>query len=172
VTTLGNKRYLESRGLHGVTELAWWDTDDFVTATPAQHFSARTPFDRNRTLWAGFVCRIAGRRLFFTGDSGYNRHFAAIGARLGPFDVSLVPIGAYEPRWFMSAAHLNPDEAVRAHLALRSRLSVAMHFGCFQLTDEGIDEPLRELAVARQRHGVGDAFRVLQPGETIGISDG
>jgi L-ascorbate metabolism protein UlaG (beta-lactamase superfamily) len=171
VTTLGNKRYLESRGLHGVTELAWWDTDDFVTATPAQHFSARTPFDRNRTLWAGFVCRIAGRRLFFTGDSGYNRHFAAIGARLGPFDVSLVPIGAYEPRWFMSAAHLNPDDAVRAHLDLRSRISVAMHFGCFQLTDEGIDEPVHALAVARERHGVGDAFRVLQPGETMAIGD-
>jgi L-ascorbate metabolism protein UlaG (beta-lactamase superfamily) len=172
VTTLGNKAYLEARGVRGVTELGWWDTYDFVTATPAQHFSARTPFDRNRTLWAGFACRLGGRRLFFTGDSGYNRHFADIGARVGPIDVSLVPIGAYEPRWFMSAAHLNPDDAVRAHLDLGSRVSIAMHFGCFQLTDEAIDAPVNELAIARAAHGLPPAaFRVLQPGETVVIGN-
>jgi L-ascorbate metabolism protein UlaG (beta-lactamase superfamily) len=170
VTTLGNKAYLEARGLRRLTELGWWDTHDFVTATPAQHFSARTPFDRNCTLWAGFVCTLAGRRLFFAGDSGYASHFTRIGARLGPIEVSLVPIGAYEPRWFMSAAHLNPEEAVRAHLDLRSPLSVAMHFGCFQLTDEAIDEPVHALAAARERHRVPEsAFRVLQPGETLSI---
>jgi L-ascorbate metabolism protein UlaG (beta-lactamase superfamily) len=143
-----------------------------ITATPAQHFSARTPFDRNRTLWAGFACAVAGRRLFFTGDSGYAAHFASIRARLGPFDAALIPIGAYEPRWFMSAAHLNPDDAVRAHLDLGSPLSVAMHFGCFQLTDEAIDEPVRDLAAARERHGVAaTAFRVLRPGDTLPIPD-
>jgi L-ascorbate metabolism protein UlaG (beta-lactamase superfamily) len=85
--------------------------------------------------------------------------------------VSLVPIGAYEPRWFMSAAHMNPDEAVRAHLDLRSPLSVAMHFGCFQLTDEAIDEPVQDLAAARERHGVSpSAFRVLRPGETVELA--
>lgn len=172
VTTLGNKAYLEARGLRRVVELGWWDTYDGCTATPAQHFSARTPFDRNRTLWAGFACTLAGRRLFFTGDSGYATHFTSIGARLGPFAVSLVPIGAYEPRWFMSAAHMNPDEAVRAHLDLGSPLSVAMHFGCFQLTDEAIDEPVRALAEARIRHRVAEsAFRVLRPGETIAIAN-
>jgi L-ascorbate metabolism protein UlaG (beta-lactamase superfamily) len=172
VTTLGNKAYLEARGLRRVAELGWWDTYDGVTATPAQHFSARTPFDRNRTLWAGFVCTLAGRRVFFTGDSGYAKHFVSIGARLGPFAVSLIPIGAYEPRWFMSAAHMNPDEAVRAHLDLGSPLSVAMHFGCFQLTDEAIDEPVRALAEARIRHGVAEsAFRVLRPGETIAVAN-
>ena len=175
VTTLGNKAYLEARGLRHVSEVGWWESVGGpieITATPAQHFSARTPFDRNRTLWAGFACTLAGRRLFFAGDSGYAGHFASIGARLGPFDVSLVPIGAYEPRWFMSAAHMNPDEAVRAHLDLGSPLSVAMHFGCFQLTDEGIDEPVQDLAAARERHGVpASAFRVLRPGETIAIRD-
>ena len=86
--------------------------------------------------------------------------------------MSLVPIGAYEPRWFMSAAHMNPDEAVRAHLDLGSPLSVAMHFGCFQLTDEAIDEPVRARAAARERHGVpASAFRVLRPGETLAIRD-
>lgn len=172
VTTLGNKAYLESRGLRRVGELAWWDSHDGVTATPAQHFSARTPFDRNRTLWAGFACTAARKRLFFTGDSGYARHFGSIRERLGPFDVALIPIGAYEPRWFMSAAHMNPEEAVRAHLDLGSPLSVAMHFGCFQLTDEAIDDPVRDLVIARDRHGVAaSAFRVLQPGETLVIRD-
>jgi L-ascorbate metabolism protein UlaG (beta-lactamase superfamily) len=176
ITTLGNKAYLEARGLRDVIELGWWQRADAgaieITATPAQHFAARTPFDRNKTLWAGFAIMLGGRRVFFTGDSGYHTHFAEIGARLGPFDVALVPIGAYEPRWFMSAAHMNPEEAVRAHLDLRSRLSVAMHFGCFQLTDEGIDEPVRDLAAARERHRIAPAsFRVLAPGSTVAISD-
>jgi L-ascorbate metabolism protein UlaG (beta-lactamase superfamily) len=176
VTTLGNNAYLEARGVRRVHELGWWDCVEVgpiaITATPAQHFSARTPFDRNRTLWAGFVCAVAGRRLFFTGDSGYAAHFGAVRARLGPFDAALIPIGAYEPRWFMSAAHMNPDEAVRAHLDLGSPLSVAMHFGCFQLTDEAIDEPVHDLSIARERHGVtASAFRALRPGETIAISN-
>jgi L-ascorbate metabolism protein UlaG (beta-lactamase superfamily) len=170
VTTLGNRAYLDRRGLTDVVELDWWASHEMFTATPAQHFAARTPFDRNRTLWAGFAVTLGERRLFFTGDSGYAPHFANIGARLGPFDVSLVPIGAYEPRWFMSAAHMNPDEAVRAHLDLRSRLSIAMHFGCFQLTDEPIDEPVRALARALAARAVpASAFRVLEPGETIAI---
>jgi L-ascorbate metabolism protein UlaG (beta-lactamase superfamily) len=182
ITTLGNKAYLEARGLRDVIELGWWQTVDGttpvaadlevgpieITATPAQHFAARTPFDRNRTLWAGFALTLGGRRLFFTGDSGYHTHFTEIGRRLGPFDVTLVPIGAYEPRWFMSAAHMNPDEAVRAHLDLRSRLSIAMHFGCFQLTDEAIDEPVQDLQRALGVHGVDPStFRVLEPGETL-----
>jgi L-ascorbate metabolism protein UlaG (beta-lactamase superfamily) len=170
VTTLGNKAFLERRGLRDVVELDWWTTHEGITATPAQHFAARTPLDRNRTLWAGFTVSFAGRRLFFTGDSGYAAHFADIGMRLGPFDAALVPIGAYEPRWFMSAAHLNPEEAVRAHLDLRSRLSIAMHFGCFQLTDEAIDEPVRDLARALELHGVSHSmFRVLDPGDTLAI---
>jgi L-ascorbate metabolism protein UlaG (beta-lactamase superfamily) len=168
VTTLGNKAFLEARGLRAVTELDWWQSHDGVTATPAQHFAARTPFDRNRTLWAGFVLRLGERRLFFAGDSGYQTHFADIRARLGPFDVALIPIGAYEPRWFMSAAHMNPAEAVQAHLDLGSPLSIAMHFGCFQLTDEGIDEPVHDLARALEAQGVRPSrFRVLEPGETL-----
>jgi L-ascorbate metabolism protein UlaG (beta-lactamase superfamily) len=170
VTTRGNKAFLERRGLRDVTELDWWECVDGITATPAQHFAARTPFDRNKTLWAGFSLTLDGRRVFFTGDSGYSTHFARIGARFGPFDAALVPIGAYEPRWFMSAHHLNPDEAVRAHLDLRSRLSIAMHFGCFRLTDEGIDEPVRQMARALEHHAVSPStFRVLEPGETLAV---
>lgn len=177
VTALGNGEYLRRRGLRHATELDWWQSHHAdgmtVTATPAQHFSARTPFDRDRTLWAGFVVRLRGLRVYFAGDSGYWRHFTEIGERLGPPSLSLIPIGAYEPRWFMKPAHMNPDEAVRAHLDLRSALSVAMHFGCFQLTDEGIDEPVRELERARAAHGVrAEAFRVMEPGETILVEGG
>ena len=173
VTTLG-KAFLEVRGLHDVMELGWWQRAEprglQVTVTPAQHFSARTPFDRNRTLWAGFVLERASRRVFYTGDSGYHTHFADIRRRLAPLDVALIPIGAYEPRWFMSVNHMNPEEAVRAHLDLGSPLSIAMHFGCFQLTDEAIDEPVRDLERAREAHGVpSSAFRVLEPGETLAV---
>ncbi|MGH9347334.1 MAG: MBL fold metallo-hydrolase [Vicinamibacterales bacterium] len=170
VTTLGNKAFLERCGLRRVVELDWWQSHEGITATPAQHFAARSLFDRNRTLWAGFALTLGKRRLYFAGDSGYHTHFTAIGRRLGPFDLSLVPIGAYEPRWFMGAAHMNPDEAVRAHRDLQSRLSVAMHFGCFHLADEGIEEPVRELGRALERHAVpASAFRVLEPGESLAI---
>ena len=89
-----------------------------VTVTPAQHFSARTPFDRNRALWGGFLIEIGGRRILHAGDSGYGPHFREIGARLAPIDLALLPIGAYEPRWFMKDIHMNPAEAVQAHLDL------------------------------------------------------
>src|SRR5262249_22248989 len=135
--------------------------------TPAQHFSRRGFFDVNRTLWGGFLLRRGSFTVYFTGDSGYGQHFRDIGARLGPPDVALLPIGAYEPRWFMKVNHINPEEAVRAHLDLRSRLSFAMHFGTFELTDEPIGEPAEKLREALRQSGVDDAaFRVPRFGET------
>ena len=103
--------------------------------------------------------------LLFAGDSAAGGHWRDIRARLGPPDVALLPIGAYEPRWFMAAAHMNPHEAVEAHLALGARRSIGMHFGTFQLTDEAIDAPLRALDAARQALKV-DAFETLGFGET------
>lgn len=173
VTPLGNGRHLAWHPADGVIELDWWaewkGLRGFdLAVTPAQHFSSRTPFDRNRSLWGSFVLRSAVQRIFFAGDSGHAAHFTRIAERFGPFDLALIPIGAYEPRWFMRPAHMNPQEAVQAHLDLRSRLSVGMHFGCFQLTDEAIDEPVRALARALEDHGVEPpAFRVLAPGETL-----
>ena len=102
-----------------------------ITATPAQHFSARTPFDRNGSLWGGFFIEADGGRLLFGGDSGMGQHWSAIGARLGAPDVALLPIGAYEPRWFMAPVHMNPAEAVLAHQALGARRSVGMHLALF-----------------------------------------
>jgi L-ascorbate metabolism protein UlaG (beta-lactamase superfamily) len=145
--------------------------DAEITCVPAQHFSARTLWDRNRTLWCGYLVRAGGVTVYFAGDSGYAPHFKAIGARFPSIDVALLPIGAYEPRWFMKPVHMNPDEAVRAHLDLRARRSIGMHFGTFQLTDEAIDEPLRALERARQADGVsGEEFRVLDFGETATIN--
>jgi len=172
VTPLGNAPLLRTVGARRIIELDWWQAADGtpvpVTLTPAQHFSARTPFDRNRALWGGFALQIGGRLIYFAGDSGYGPHFKQIRAQLGAPDLALLPIGAYEPRWFMQAIHMNPAEAVRTHLDLESRLSVAMHFGTIQLTPEGIDEPVRDLGAAAGELGVPpDRFRVLDVGESL-----
>jgi L-ascorbate metabolism protein UlaG (beta-lactamase superfamily) len=163
--------YGNGKGGRKILELDWWQSTSVgaaeITCVPAQHFSARTPWDRDRTLWCGYIVRVDGITLYFTGDSGYSPYFGEIGARFPSIDVALLPIGAYEPRWFMSPVHMNPEEAVRAHLDLRPRASIGMHFGTFQLTDEGIDEPLRALEHAREAHGVSaEAFGVLDFGET------
>jgi L-ascorbate metabolism protein UlaG (beta-lactamase superfamily) len=171
ITTLGNRAFLEEFGILSVQDLDWWQSvavaEANVTLTPAQHWSSRRPRNRNRTLWGGFIVRADGRQVYFAGDTGYGRHFREVRARFGRVDLALLPIGAYEPRWFMRDQHMNPDDAVRAHLDLEAKISVGTHFGCFQLTDEGIDDPPLELAVARDRHGVAStAFQVLETGET------
>jgi L-ascorbate metabolism protein UlaG (beta-lactamase superfamily) len=173
LTGLGNGRLLRCRGLGRVEELDWWQSFRTaagveVTMTPARHFSRRGLFDTNRSLWGGFLLRDERRTVYFAGDSAYGPHFAEIGRRFGGVDVALVPIGAYEPRWFMRSNHVNPEEAVRVHLDVGSRQSVAMHFGTFQLTDEPIDEPVRALGEALARHGVTEErFRVPRFGETM-----
>jgi L-ascorbate metabolism protein UlaG (beta-lactamase superfamily) len=173
VTGLGNRRYLLKRGLTRVEELDWWQTGAgpnglTVTMTPARHFSRRGLFDRLRTLWGGFALTGRDKRIFFTGDSAYGDHFREIGRRLERIDLALLPIGAYEPRWLFQAAHVNPEEAVRAHRDLAPRLSIGMHFGTFQLTDEAIDAPIDELRQSLRRHGIAKRdFRVPRFGETI-----
>jgi L-ascorbate metabolism protein UlaG (beta-lactamase superfamily) len=183
ITTLGNRAFLEQFGIRAVADLDWWQSVEFpaaaqgrdpaspgtakVTLTPAQHWSSRRPRNRNRTLWGGFVVSASDRQVYFAGDTGYGGHFRAVQERFGRVDIALLPIGAYEPRWFMRDQHMNPEDAVRAHLDLDAKVSVATHFGCFQLTDEGIDDPPLELAAARERHGVPPAaFQVLETGET------
>ena len=174
VTPIGNGRLLRSAGIGHVVELDWWQSAGEmplpITLTPAQHFSSRRLVDRNRALWGGFLIAAGGRRILFAGDSGYGPHFREIGARLGPIDLALLPIGAYEPRWFMKDIHMNPAEAVQAHLDLAARQSIAMHFGTFQLTPEGIDEPVRELAQALRERGVpAERFRTTEVGESVYI---
>lgn len=168
VTMLGNARTLARLGIVA-TELDWWQEVSVgklrIIGTPARHFSARTPFDHNRALWGGFMVGGGAGMVLFAGDSGAGAHWGDIRTRLGAPDVALLPIGAYEPRWFMAAVHMDPAEAVQAHLALGARHSVGMHFGTFQLTDEAIDAPLLALEAARQQAGV-DRFDTLGFGET------
>jgi len=171
VTTLGNARRLARAGVPGAVALGWWESCAVgparVTATPAQHFSGRTPFDRFRTLWAGFMVEIEGERLLFAGDSGAGRHWTMIRDRLGPPGVVLLPIGAYSPREIMAPVHIDPAEAVAARAELGAARAIGMHWGTFQLTDEGIDEPIRALEAARMAAGVSrEGFDVLGFGET------
>jgi L-ascorbate metabolism protein UlaG (beta-lactamase superfamily) len=175
VTPAGNGRLLRSIGIRRVEELDWWERARAprlpITLTPAQHFSARGPHDRNRALWGGFTVDASGRRIYFAGDSGYSPMFGDIGRRLGPIDLALLPIGAYEPRWFMKDIHMNPDEAILAHLDVQAKQSLAMHFGTFQLTTEAIDEPLRALEIARRDHQVpDDQFQALDFGESFALT--
>jgi L-ascorbate metabolism protein UlaG (beta-lactamase superfamily) len=152
-TPIGNGRLVQSAGFRRVEELDWWQCEQVagvsLTLTPAHHFSARGPFDRNRALWGGFVLALSDARIFFAGDTAYGTFFQVIRDRLGPIDLALLPIGAYEPRWFMQSVHMNPAEAVQAHVDLAASQSIGIHFGTFQLTTEGLDAPLRALEQAR-----------------------
>jgi len=172
VTPLGNSRLVRRAGIRRVEELDWWQHtragETALTLTPAQHFSARTPFDRNKSLWGGFVIGVADKKIYFAGDTAYATFFPEIRERLGPFDLALLPIGAYEPRWFMQAVHMNPAEAVQAFIDLGSPRSIGMHHGTFPLTAEGIDEPLRALDEAcRLRDVPLPCFRTLGFGESF-----
>lgn len=166
VTPVGNRRLVESAGIRRVEELDWWQSSVVaampIAVTPAHHFSARTPFDRDRALWGGFVLTAARTRIYFAGDTAYAPFFPEVARQLGPFDLALLPIGAYEPRWFMRAVHMNPEEAVQAHLDLGAPESIGMHFGTFQLTSEAIDAPIAALEAACRAHGLpASRFRTL-----------
>lgn len=122
-----------------------------VVCTPCQHWSARTPFDRNKTLWSSWAVVGGHRRFWFGGDTGYCSVFKEIGDRLGPFDLSAIPVAAYEPRWFHRPAHLDPADAVKVHVDVRSKRSVGVHCCTWSLTDEPLDEPPKLLARAGKR---------------------
>ena len=139
-----------------------------VTLCPVRHWSARGVRDHNRALWAGFVIDTPAGRIFHVGDSGYGEghYFQSARTRYGPFRLAILPIGHYEPRWFMRDQHMNPDESVTAFLDCGAELALAHHHGTFQLTDESMDAPLRALAVALDARGIAsDRFRALTPGQ-------
>jgi L-ascorbate metabolism protein UlaG (beta-lactamase superfamily) len=178
LTPVGNAKHLMRAGI-AARELDWWEAAEVaglrVTCVPAQHFSSRYGWDRDRDLWGGFVIESPdGARAYFAGDSAWCPHFAEIGRRFPGLDLALLPIGAYEPKWFVGTEHMDPEEAVRAHLALGARRSLGMHFGTFEgLTDEPWDEPPRRLAEARAAHGVAEeAFVVPEFGATYGFGVG
>lgn len=170
---LANGRII--RGPHNidVTELDWGDKQVLgnnisTTLVPAQHWSSRGLFDAYQALWGGFVLQTPAGNIYFAGDTGYANgdHFRQAQSLFGEFRLALLPIGAYEPRWFMAYQHMNPMEAVRAHVDLNAHHSLGIHFGTFQLTDEGHDEPVKDLAVARAELGISaDVFRTLENGQ-------
>ncbi len=171
ITGLGNAHYMRPHGIHNIVELDWWQVHHWNTLkvhfVPSQHFSGRGVADRDQSLWGGFVVDSPGGTGYFAGDTGWGRHFQEIAERWSAFRLGLLPIGAYEPRWFMRLAHINPEEAVRAHQLLKIQHSVAIHHHTFQLTDEPMQQPAEDLAVALMQHQVPAAqFWVLKEGES------
>ena len=171
VVPLANGVHLAKVGAAAV-ELDWWgeqalSADASVTLVPARHWSSRRLGDENRALWGGFVLHLPGGAVYFAGDTGYGdgAQFHEARRRLGPFRLALLPIGAYEPRWFMRPQHMNPEEAVQAFGELEAAHALAIHFGTFQLTDEAHDAPVLDLADALARAGIEPArFRALGNG--------
>jgi N-acyl-phosphatidylethanolamine-hydrolysing phospholipase D len=167
---LGLRPWLGRLGLDRVSELDWWQTsfieDVLVHCVPAQHFSGRGLFSFNQVLWAGWVIETKAGAVYFAGDTGYSPHFKEIAARLGPIRLSLLPIGAYRPRWIMQTMHLDPADAVRAHLDLGSAQSIGMHWGTFKQTDEPLAEPPIYLDKIRREMGLEpNAFQVMNLGQ-------
>lgn len=175
---LGVARYVRKWGGRDVVELDWWDADERagvrVACTPAQHASGRTPFDRMRTLWCGWTLRTATHAIYFAGDTASHPEFGEIARRHGPFDLCILPIGAYEPRWFMRPVHVNPEEAVRAYADIAAAhpgspapAALAVHWGAFSLADEPMDEPPRLAKAAWGGMGLDpERLWVLSLGET------
>jgi N-acyl-phosphatidylethanolamine-hydrolysing phospholipase D len=157
---------LRSFGVKHLVERDWWqsvETPVFrAVCTPAQHFSARGLGDRGDTLWCGWTIETDGVRVYFARDTALHPEFDAIGERLGPFDLVMLPIGAYEPRWFMRAVHMDPDDAVQAYRALTASSGstppcLTLHWGTFRLTDEAVTEPPERFAKLWREAGLPDA---------------
>ena len=171
ITSLGVKVFLDNNKISGATELDWWEEWTLnealnIQAVPAQHFSGRGMYDRDASLWSGFVIKRPGGNIYFVGDTGYHETmFEEIGQRCAPLEVALVPIGAYKPEWFMSPIHCSPAEAVMIHQALKVKQSIATHFGTFPLADDGRDESMDGLRKALTEKGIPlDQFMILEEG--------
>jgi N-acyl-phosphatidylethanolamine-hydrolysing phospholipase D len=178
IVPLGLGAYIRRWGPREIVELDWWQQTAVeglrITATPARHFSGRGLRDRNRSLWCGFAFEKDGKRALFAGDTAYHPEFGAIGSRCGPFDFVMMPIGAYDPRWFMRVVHVDPEEAVQlyrdligAHRDKPPPVMLGVHWGCFRLTDEPMDEPPRRTAACWRAAGLEeDRLWIARVGET------
>jgi L-ascorbate metabolism protein UlaG (beta-lactamase superfamily) len=170
VTPLGVKEFLDQEKISGVEQMDWWNEITLsdkvkVQAVPAQHFSGRGTLDRDATLWCGYMLTTSFGQIY----TGYNENtFREIGERFQNIKLSIIPIGAYKPRWFMSPIHVDPEEAVKIHLEVRSGVSIASHFGTFPLADDGSDDPKKELEAAKLKFRLRDEdFITLQEGDAF-----
>jgi N-acyl-phosphatidylethanolamine-hydrolysing phospholipase D len=180
IVPLGLKTWFNGIGIDSVIELDWWEHHMVQGVefhlTPVQHWSARSVNDRSATLWGGWSVFGADFHWYYAGDTGYSRDFADTAKHFAPrqtealgggFDLALVPVGAYEPRWFMAQQHVNPMESLRIHQDVGAKRSIGVHWGTFALTDEPLDQPPRDLAIARQALSVKkEDFDVLAIGES------
>lgn len=170
---LGDQELLKSEGIQNVKELDWWERIPVknltVTFIPSQHWSQRSFFDHNKSLWGGWHVSSLHLKLLYTGDTGYSKDFEDIRNKMGDVDVVIIPLGSYEPRWFMKQYHVNPEEALKIHQDLHAKLSIGVHWGTFRLSDELMAAPPKDLKEALEKaksHHSGD-FRTLKHGETI-----
>jgi len=152
IVPLGVSGFFQELEIDNVVELDWDQSHEHkgtrITSVEAQHFSGRGMTDRDKTLWAGYVIQSDSKTLYFAGDTGFAPFFREIGEKYGPMDVSMIPIGAFKPGWFMSPIHISPAEAVQVHLDVLSKKTIGMHFGTFPLADDSQSDPVNELAEA------------------------
>lgn len=158
--------WFRRRGFRNVHEFEWWQTREFdgvaATFVPSRHFSGRTLWDRNQSLFGGWILESGSRKVYHSGDTGYFRGFQEIGDRFRRLDVACLPIGAYLPPWIMRDVHTNPEEAGQAFLDVRARRMLPIHWGTFRLSDEAMDEPPRLLRAFLAARGV-EPDRLLLP---------
>ena len=172
---VGDKKKLIKAGIKNVVEMNWWESlkvsNTTFHFTPVQHWSKRGLFDRNKSLWGGWFMQTDALALYHAGDTGYSNDFKTTYERLGAPDYSFIPIGAYDPRWFMKDSHVNPEEAVQIALDLKTSHSFGMHWGTFILTDEPVLEPPVRLERALiDRNLEADFFRSPKPGEILQLT--
>jgi len=174
-TGMGNRAFLAKAGISRVEEMDWWQQEKpgkeiEITFITAKHFSNRGMCDHNKTLWGGFVIASPAGAVCFAGDTGFGPHFEQIAQRFPNLRLALLPIGAFQPVWFMAPHHLSPQDALRAHLILKTRTSIAMHYGTFRLGDDKQNEPAETLQAAIAAAAMGDTqFLIMRFGETISV---
>lgn len=172
IVPLGVDLYLKNKGIKKVKAMDWWQQDKNdgplqISMVPAQHFSGRGLFDRDKTLWGGYMISDSKQKIYFAGDTGYNkRMFDDIAQQHPEIDIAILPIGAYKPRWFMSSIHTSPEEAVIIHRQLNCKKSIAMHYGTFPLADDGQQDPEEGLKEALEKQEITlEEFLLLNPGD-------